>query len=429
MTSKPQSQEPLQAARGMHDVLPQRAEDHAKLETLARKLFEDTGFREIRTPILESVSLFERAIGEATDIVEKEMFTLKDRGDRLLALRPEGTAGVVRAFIDNHLANDFPGAKFFYIGHMFRAERPQKGRYREFVQIGAEWFGKPRPEVDAMTIYIAYALIRGAGIKQCHIFINSIGCAECRPGYLGRLLQFLNGKMKELCQNCRIRIKKNPLRVLDCKEDANKFLDAPKTIDFLCKGCRDHHDRMRTVLGWLEVPVTDQTQLVRGLDYYTRTVFEIYATGKTGSQDALAAGGRYDNLVERLGGQPTPAVGFALGVERVLNEIEAQGPAPAPERRGVFMVPLGETAFESSHKLLHQLQEASVPSETGWPDQSIKSQMRLADRLEMEFCVIIGENEIKDNFVMLKNLNKQTQEKVPMGEIVKKLQDYYTGKK
>lgn len=423
MNQEPKTQEPLQAARGMNDVLPSRAEGYARLEAVARRFFDSFNFNEIRTPVLEPVSLFERAIGAATDIVEKEMFTLKDRGDRQLCLRPEGTAGAVRAYIENNLGHEFPVSKFYYIGPMFRAERPQKGRYREFVQIGSEYLGNAKPAADAETIGVAMAVIRGAGVKQAHVFLNSIGCSECRPQYLEKLKTYLKGK-SGLCEHCKSRMTKNPLRVLDCKEDAEKLSDAPRTVDSLCAACKAHYAEVKSLLKMYVIPHTEQPRLVRGLDYYTRTVFEIYPSGKSGSQDALAAGGRYDGLVELLGGAPTPAVGFALGVERVLNELEAQGALPAV-RRGVFMLPLGDSAFEPSQKLLWQLRETGIRCETGQPDQSIKSQMRLADRLQMEFCIIMGENEIKDNFVMLKNLEKQSQDKVSMSEIVGKLQDHY----
>lgn len=420
MTSKP-NQEPLQAARGMNDVLPARAEGYARLESVARRLFNSFSFKEIRTPVLEPAALFERAVGAATDIVEKEMFTLKDRGDRLLCLRPEGTAGVVRAFIENDPGREFPISKFFYIGPMFRAERPQKGRYREFVQIGSECFGNPRPAADAETIGVAMAVIRGAGVDQAHVLVNSIGCSECRPAYLKKLVDYLKG-ISGLCEHCKTRMSKNPLRVLDCKGDASKLEDAPKTVDSLCAACREHYAGVRKLLKMYAIPYSEQSRLVRGLDYYTRTVFEIYPAGKSGSQDALAAGGRYDDLVGLLGGTPTPAVGFALGVERVLNEIEAQNPASEPGRKGVFVVTLGDAAFEPSQKLLWKLREAGVPSETGWPDQSIKSQMRLADRLNMEYCVIIGENEIKSGKYAVKNLSEQTQRDVQAESVVEAVQ-------
>ncbi len=428
MTNEAKHQETLQVARGMHDILPERADRHVEIESAARKAFDVFRYREIRTPVLESAALFQRAIGVATDIVEKEMFTLKDRGDRVLCLRPEGTAGVVRAYIENNLAHTIAESKFFYIGPMFRAERPQKGRYREFVQIGAEFFGNARPSADAEVIALLFSLIQNAGIRELQVFINSIGCRECRVKYTQSLVEYFSGKKAELCENCTRRLEKNPLRLLDCKWDAVKFTDAPKTIDALCAACAEHYARVKSGLNAMSVPFIEQPRLVRGLDYYTRTVFEIYPSSTMGSQDALAAGGRYDNLVEQLGGAPTPAVGFAMGMERILNQLDLSASSAPAGRRGVFILPLGDAAFETTQKLLHTLRLAGVQAETGMPDQSIKSQMRFADKLGSEFCVIIGDNELKSGEYALKNLETQKQQGISKDAIVQFLQDHYSQK-
>ncbi len=422
-------QEPLQAARGMHDILPSRSDRYASMESAARKVFSAFNYTEIRTPVMEPAELYERAIGETTDIVEKEMFVLKDRGDRRLCLRPEGTAGIVRAYIENNLGHEFPIAKFFYIGPMFRAERPQKGRYREFVQIGSEYFGNERPAADAETIILAHSLIKKFGLSDIQILVNTIGCPACRPKYLEVLKAYLEGKKNDLCENCRTRLVKNPLRALDCKEDADKFGDAPKTVDHLCEACRTHYASVLEHLKSAQVPFAERPRLVRGLDYYTRTVFEVYSTGNTGSQGALAAGGRYDGLVEQLGGNPVPAVGFALGVERVLNELDAASPvSDAKSRRGVFLIPLGAPAYEVVQKLLIQVREAGIPAESGAADQSIKSQMRLADRIGAEYCVIIGDNELASGEFALKNLESKSQQNIPKDKLVQVLVDRYSVK-
>ena len=413
-------QENLQTARGMHDILPEQAERYAELEDLAREMFRIFEYQEIRTPVLEPVELFVRAVGEATDIVEKEMFTFKDRGDRVLCLRPEGTAGVVRSFIENSLALKYARPKFFYIGPMFRAERPQKGRYREFEQIGLEYFGDPNPAADVEAITFVPQLLKKYN-APVQIYLNTIGCPNCRPEYVRKLLEYLKSKAGSLCGHCQSRIEKNPLRVLDCKEDAAKLADAPRTLDSLCRECRDHFDEVRDMLKTFQFSFEINPRLVRGLDYYTRTVFEIYPVSQTGSQDALAAGGRYDGLVELLGGQPTPAVGFALGVERVLSYVEQTYPKREADRRSVFIAPIGAAASKKATELMFALRRAAVPASAGYPSQSLKSLLREADRIGSRFCVILGDNELRDGSAAVKNLAKQSQETVPLDTLIEYL--------
>jgi histidyl-tRNA synthetase len=415
----------IQTARGMHDILPEQANRYAEIEEEARDVLGKWGYREIRTPVMESASLFQRAIGESTDIVEKEMFTLKDRGDRVLCLRPEGTAGVVRAFIENSLDQKFVVQKFFYIGPMFRAERPQKGRYREFYQIGSEWFGEPDPKADVEIINFVRVLLEKFNVP-IRILLNSIGCNTCRREYIRKLLNYLKSKSDRLCDHCKERMNKNPLRVLDCKEDSPKLTDAPTTIDNLCEDCRMHFNQVQGSLKGFQIPFDIFPRLVRGLDYYTRTVFEVYPSGQIGSQDALAAGGRYDGLVEQLGGKPTPAVGFALGVERVLNYIEQTRPQREAARAGVFFAPLGSQAHKKCVELVHDLRDAvvrRVPIVSGSYLQSLKSLMRRADHGGYEFCVIIGDNELNNNKATVKNLKNQSQETVPLDQLVETMKE------
>lgn len=405
----------IQSVRGMHDILPDKIAGYNAIENWARKAFSLYGYQEIRIPVLESVELFERAIGQTTDIVEKEMFTLKDRGERTLCLRPEGTAGVVRAFLENGLETKYGLVKLFYIGSMFRAERPQKGRLREFVQIGAEYFGNDAPSADVEMIDVVTNILQTSGIPL-EIHLNSIGCPECRPKYLQTLLQFLKSRTADLCENCQKRMEKNPLRALDCKEDISKLQDAPQSEQHLCKNCLEHYEQVKKLLSSIGNPFKTDPHLVRGLDYYTRTVFEIYPSGQIGSQDALAAGGRYDTLVEDLGGNKTPAVGFALGVERILNfhgNLMEHRESPGK----VFVVSVGSIAIEKSFQILNDLRKNGIAAQGVLNNQSLKSQMRLADRIEAKFCVIVGENEIKENVVTLRDLQNKSQEIVSMNSL------------
>ena len=430
----------MQAVRGMQDFLPEKADVITHIESKAREVFNLFGYGEIRTPILEPLPLFERALGQTSDIVEKEMFTLKDRGDRLLVLRPEGTAGVVRSFIENSLGKKSAATRLFYVGPMFRAERPQAGRFRQFHQIGSEYFGNASPSADAETIVLAARIlqsavtgfltgedekwIRASGFAQFsdlfEIRLNSLGCKECRPVYQRKLLDFLHGKIADLCDDCKRRMEKNPLRALDCKADVEKLKDAPKSLESLCGECRNHHEKVKSLLSAAGCTFKETPQMVRGLDYYTRTVFEIYPSNKTGSQDALAAGGRYDGLVEELGGEATPAVGFALGVERVSNCL-AETATPQEEKtreNGIFVASLGEKSLEKCFEILNLLRSNGIKATGLINNQSLKSQMRLADSLGARFCVIIGDDELKDNFASLKDLGLKTQEKVPMQELI-----------
>lgn len=401
----------IQVVRGMHDFSGERVEQLARVELKARELFSLYAYQEIRTPHLESLYLFERALGETTDIVEKEMFALKDRGDRLLVLRPEGTAGIVRSYIENSLEKKSPISKFFYMGAMFRAERPQAGRLREFNQIGSEYFGNSAPSSDAETIQLACKLLETIGVETVQVQLNSIGCRECRPNYQEALLNFLLKFKDQLCKDCVKRLDRNPLRALDCKIDRDKLDAAPKSFDYLCFACKEHHLELEGFLKMIGLEYSMVPHLVRGLDYYNRTVFEIYPGGKTGSQDALAAGGRYDTLTQQLGGALVPAVGFAMGVERVLNLLEQTKSIESKikKREGIFLIALGKEAFGKSFQTLNFLRSKGFKTNSILNLQSLKSQMRLADGLGTRFCLIIGEDEIKNDTVTLKDLEQKSQ--------------------
>jgi histidyl-tRNA synthetase len=411
-----------QTVRGTHDFLPKEAEQLTHFENLARNIFKRFGYSEIRTPNLEFVALFERALGQTTDIVQKEMFVM-EKEDQLICLRPEGTAGVVRSLIEHNLTQQSPIVKLFYMGPMFRAERPQTGRYRQFLQIGCEAFGNAAPSIDAQTILLVSEILRAFGITNLNLQLNTLGCTECRPQYKEKLLEFLKTHHHKLCQDCQKRMERNPFRALDCKKDREHLKDAPQTLDSICSHCLNHHNQVLNFLNIANQPIQITPTLVRGLDYYNRTVFEVYVSGKTGSQDALAAGGRYDSLVQQLGGHPTPAVGFALGVERVLNFVNQNVSTVASQKKKnlVFVSALGPIALAPCFKLLQDLRKNGIASDGLLNQQSLKSQMRFADSLGARFCIIVGDNELKDHSVTLRDMENQSQKNIPMADLVEVL--------
>ena len=311
------------APRGTHDIYGQMALALEELDKISRNVFRKHNFKEIKTPMFEDVALFTRSIGEATDIVEKEMYVFEDRKGRKLALRPEGTASLVRAYIEHRLDMEEPIGKFFYCGDMFRYERPQAGRYREFLQMGAEYLGNPNPNADVEIILLAKEILSTLNINDVVIHINSLGCANCRPIFRQKLVDYFSS-IQDLCEDCKRRLEKNPLRLLDCKIDSQKFQNVPTMQECLCDDCKNHFEQVQSLLKSVDCKYTVDDKLVRGLDYYTRTVFEVRSNA-VGSQDAICAGGRYDNLVKELGGQQIPSVGFALGSERVLMAAQNTG--------------------------------------------------------------------------------------------------------
>lgn len=412
------------SVRGMHDWLAEKCADAERLERCARAIFSCFGYGEIRTPIVEELGLFARALGETTDIVEKEMFLLSARDSSQApewVLRPEGTAGVVRACLEHKLLQPGTIQKLFYMGPMFRAERPQAGRYRQFVQLGAESFGNAAPSADAESVVLLYELLRAFGVTGAIVRLNSLGCANCRPRFHAELKQFLESKAQTLCRDCQRRMAKNPLRALDCKKDAEFLSAAPRAADFLCAECGTHHQQFLQFLTAALIPFEESARLVRGLDYYTRSVFEVYASGRDGAQDALAAGGRYDKLVEEFGGYPTPAVGFALGLERVMNFLASQEEKKPPQRQGVFVITLGDAARNEGFAILQELRRAGIVADGVINAQSLKSQMRLANAKLFRWAVLIGENELNEGSLMLKDLEKSEQEKITRTALLEKI--------
>ncbi|NPB06204.1 MAG: histidine--tRNA ligase [Aquificae bacterium] len=397
----------MQKVRGFYDLIGEEAEKYRFISDAARGVLNLYNFEEIILPVVEFRELFERSVGEATDIVQKEMFSFEDRKGRKLVLRPEGTASAVRAFIENKLYAQRPYVKLFYEGPMFRYERPQAGRRRQFHQIGAEVFGEERPHADAELIKTAYDVLNRLGVKTT-LEINSLGCKEDRKAYAEALRTYLKEKESELCPDCLRRKERNPLRVLDCKNESCKQAtrDAPLITDYLCTDCREHYETVKNYLKALGVPFVENPRLVRGLDYYTRTVFE-FTSDELGL--TVCAGGRYDHLVEELGGPPTPALGFALGVERLMQLVKL----PEKEKDVYFVVPFGDKeVFTYALKVADALRREGKRVELSYRKGGLKKQLEFADRMGYRYAVIVGEDELKEGLVTLKDLKTGEQRKV-----------------
>lgn len=409
--------------RGMQDILPDEIHIWQHIEQNAKKLLELHNFHEIRTPLLEQAELFLRSIGEDTDIVEKEMYIFNDKKGRKVALRPEGTASVVRAYIQNSLFNSPSPQKFYYIGPMFRYERPQKGRFRQFHQIGVEFFGVSAPTAEAELLWILKQFFEKLHINNLTYEINSLGCKKCRHSYRQNLFRFLNEKITSFCNDCQRRFIRNPLRILDCKVPTCKeFLkDTPLIKDFLCDDCKTHFSAFQKELEMYGINYTLNTQIVRGLDYYTRTVFEITTT-MLGAQNAVAAGGRYDDLVELFGGPPTPAAGFAIGVERLV-ELCKKDVSIESKRPLVYVAYAGKGLESEVIKVVNILRNNGLVIDRAYESLSLKNQLKRADRLGVEWVVIVGEEEIKKSIYKLKKMKEGTQTEARLEEIIKLLRE------
>ncbi len=406
------------ALKGVHDIFPPDIYVWQKVESVADEVFSDYGFNEIRVPIIESTDIFVRSIGEMTDIVEKEMYTFPDKAERSITLRPEGTAPVVRSYVENHLYNLPSPQKFFYSGPMFRYERPQKGRFRQFYQIGVEAFGASDPKLDAEMLAMLRLFLEKLDMKDLSFEVNSIGCDKCRPDYKKALLDFFSGKVTSLCPDCERRYKNNPLRILDCKSSACTELrkGAPKVTDHLCKDCRDHFDEFLSLLNFLNISYSVNPNMVRGLDYYTRTTFEV-TSEHLGAQKAVAAGGRYDKLVEEFGGPPTPAIGFAIGMERlveIMKTINSAVNAPSPK---AFIATIGEKADKEGLLIAEKLRVKGISVELGYGNSSLKSQLRRADKLQSSYVFIIGDDELKSGTIKWKDLRNGSQGEMDISEL------------
>jgi histidyl-tRNA synthetase len=402
----------ISGIKGFNDILPAAVGKWQHIENTARRVFGLYGLSEIRIPILEKTELFSRSIGNETDIVEKEMYSFVDKGENRVTMRPEGTAGVIRALIEHKLYAVDQVSKLYYMGPMFRYERPQKGRYRQFHQIGAEVTGVTDPMVDAQVLTMLCHFFAELGLTEPSLQINSLGCPECRPSYRSKLKDFLQARLDSLCDDCRRRYENNPLRTLDCKAHGCKeaTADAPSVLDNLCEGCADHFARTQEYLRETGTRYEINPRMVRGLDYYTRTTFEL-VTGLLGAQSAVAAGGRYDSLIEQLGGPALPGIGFAMGVERVVLLLEQQEFVTRPD---LFVASLGEPARKEAFRLMCALQRRGVSVEVDYEGKSLKSQMRRADKFNSRFTLIIGEDELNKGTAALKDMDRGVQEEVPL---------------
>jgi len=404
--------ETIGSVRGFKDILPGEVEKWRYAEMKCREVFSCFGVQEIQIPILEKTELFQRGIGETTDIVEKEMYTFTDRGNESLTLRPEATASVIRAYLQHSLHARDPISKLFTIGPMFRRERPQKGRYRQFHQINVEYIGVSDPSMDAEIILLLMILLTNLGIKGLHLELNSLGCRECRPAFRQAVAHFLEDRSEGLCDDCRRRKDANPLRVFDCKVEGCRevIAHAPQLPDFLCAGCRTHFENVQTYLKVFDVPFEIKPRMVRGLDYYTRTAFEVTASD-LGAQSAVAGGGRYDRLISELGGPDIPGIGFAIGMERLISLIPA-GSETFVEHPDIFIAALGEVPRLWAFALCNYLRMAGIRAETGYDEKSLKSQMKRSDKLKCTYTLILGEREIQENKAELKDMVKGTQETI-----------------
>jgi histidyl-tRNA synthetase len=414
----------IQPPRGVYDILPNESHIWQNAEISIRSCLKAASYKEIRTPIFEQTELFKRSVGEGTDIVNKEMYTFQDKSDRSMTLRPEGTASVVRAYLSNGLQRQAPPVKLFYFGPMFRYERVQKGRQRQFHQVGIEAFGSEGPAIDAESIVLASNVLQAVGINEFEIQINSIGCINCRPQHKQKLIEFFKPHLNNLCIDCRERFDKNPLRILDCKQDNSQpyFADAPKNIDHLCQACLDHWQKLLELLNGLSVKANINSTLVRGLDYYNRTVFEFVShSDRLGAQSSILGGGRYDYLVEGLGGPSTPAIGWAMGLERLMLLLGEQ-------KENSFLTFVVADNTDIGLKIALDLRKAGLESEidyppTGYNNRNISRQIQQANKLNASLVVIVGEKEIKANEASIKDMQTGEQTTISLDKLVNYVQE------
>jgi len=407
----------ITSVKGMEDILPPHSELWQSVEQASRSVFSAYGYKEIRTPIVEKTELFRRGVGETTSIVEKEMYSFVDRGDDSLTLRPEGTASVVRAYIESGSFVSEPIARYYYMGPMFRRERPQKGRQRQFHQIGCEIFGVASPLADAEVVAMTSHLFEEIGCEGLQLEVNSIGCPDCRPSFETALMNFLGKNEAALCDDCKRRMGRNPMRVLDCKNPACRELveRAPRLPDHWCLSCREHFGSVKRALDLVGVKYVLNDRIVRGLDYYMRTAFE-FTTTRLGAQSAVAAGGRYDGLVKELGGPAVPGVGFALGMERLALLLEGQEGKSKPEDL-VFFAVLGEAAQDAALPIIQTLRRDGVRVEWDYAERSLKSQMRRAAKVAAETVVIIGDEEVARGVAQVRDMRKAAQHEVRIQDL------------
>lgn len=411
------------APRGTNDILPPETLKWQYIEKKTHEIFSNYNYQEIRTPIFEYTELFQRGIGEVTDIVEKEMYTFEDKGGRSITLRPEGTASVIRSFLENKIYGQAQPTKYYYIGPMFRYERPQSGRFRQFHQLGVEAIASNDPALDAEIISLGMRLLQDFGLNDLELHLNSVGCGECRPTYVDKLKGFLNKNKEQLCDNCKSRIDRNPLRVLDCKNENCQTVikDAPKITDNLCDNCDDHFNEVQEYLDILDLDYIINPLLVRGLDYYTNTAFEI-KDNALGAQDTVFGGGRYNGLAEEIGNRDLPGIGFALGIERLLLSLEAKD-IQLPVESGVdlYITVIGDKAKKESFKLLDKLRNQGFRTEIDYLGRSVGSQMKSADRMNAEYTIIIGEDELNNNSATIRNMKSGDEKEIQLSNLLEEM--------
>ena len=408
----------VQRPKGTQDVTPKESCKWHTIEQITRQAAEQYGFSEIRTPVFEDTGLFVRSVGDTTDVVQKEMYSVTAKGDASFTLKPEGTAGAVRAMLENGLMNEGFPQKVYYITPCFRHEKPQAGRLREFHQFGVEMFGTASPYADADVISLAKTVLDRAGLKNIELFINSIGCPACRAEYHKALKEYFESYKGDLCETCLSRLEKNPMRILDCKSPVcSKIAEgAPVILDYLCEDCKNHFESLKDILSSMGIAFTVNPKIVRGLDYYTRTVFE-FVTTEIGAQGTVCGGGRYDGLVQQLGGQPTPALGFAAGLERLIITMEKQGcEFIAPEPCDIYLASMGDAAQKKCVELAVMLRDEGFKVEYDIVGRGLKAQMKYADKINAKFSMVLGDNEIESGSAKLKNMKTGEQTEISLGE-------------
>ncbi|MFZ5559527.1 MAG: histidine--tRNA ligase [Patescibacteria group bacterium] len=411
----------VQAPKGTHDILPPEQKYWDKIRMVVAQVANSYGFERIDTPIFEDVKLFTKSIGQSTDIIEKQIYTFKTKGGEHLALRPEFTAGIVRAYIEHGMKNLPQPVKLYSIGPVFRHDKPQAGRYRQFHQLNFEVIGDPSEVSDVQIIQVFISILKKLNLKKFTLYINSLGCLLCAPKYKKTLINFYRQRLNKLCRDCRRRFNENPLRLLDCKNERCKKLagGAPQILDFLCDECRNHFKKVLEILDDLEVPYILNPYLVRGLDYYTKTVFEIWEDKEDTAQGALLGGGRYDNLVEMFKGKPTPAVGAAAGIERIIISLKKQDIKVSEiEKPKVFMVQLGELGKRKSLKLFEEFQRKGIKVGEAFSKPSIKSQLKIADKEGAKIALILGQKEALEDNIIIRDMTSGVQETVPIEKVI-----------
>lgn len=410
----------IKRPKGTEDITPNQVYKWHFVEALMREISALNGYSEIRTPAFEHTELFQRGVGETTDVVQKEMYTFEDKAGRSLTLKPEGTSPAVRAFIENGIFNEPQPTKMYYFTPCFRYEKPQSGRLREHHQFGIEAFGSSDPSVDAEVINVAMSLYKRLGVNSLRLKINSIGCPKCRVEYNKKLKDYLSPKLESLCETCKDRYHKNPLRIIDCKEERcqQQINEIPFMLHNLCEECSDHFEKFKEALDLIGLEYTVDPKIVRGLDYYTKTAFEI-VTDTIGAQGTVCGGGRYDGLIEEVGGPSTPGVGFGMGIERLLLVLEKAGiEIPTPPSVDLFIIGLGDLGVKESIRWIHKLRDNNIKCDKDYMARSLKAQMKYANKMNAKFVTVIGEDEINNNKIKIKNMENSSEEEIELNQLL-----------